>query len=150
MSQSTYNVNKQRRLVDLNGDSKNFDLTFTCTSKDGAVYVARFNNSPGKVTLKNGSIHEFYVLNIGCSFEGEILLTNRLWEWKKIDRGCTIPENAVKNGFNSWNYDCYIGKALCGEPGWLFAQPNKKMWDINCSSEKVLHKGYILVYSEDI
>lgn len=38
MSQKTYTVNNQRRLVDLNGDSKNFDLTFTCTSKDGAQF----------------------------------------------------------------------------------------------------------------
>lgn len=38
MSQTTYTVNNQRQLVDLNGDSKNFDLTFTCTSKDGAPF----------------------------------------------------------------------------------------------------------------
>lgn len=38
MSQKTYTVNSQRQLVDLNGDSKNFDLTFTCTSKDGAPF----------------------------------------------------------------------------------------------------------------
>lgn len=38
MSQKTYTVNNQRQLVDLNGDSKNFDLTFTCTSKDGAPF----------------------------------------------------------------------------------------------------------------
>ncbi len=38
MSQKTYTVNKHRQLVDLNGDSKNFDLTFTCTSKGGAPF----------------------------------------------------------------------------------------------------------------
>ncbi len=38
MSQKTYKVHSQRQLVDLNGDSKNFDLTFTCTSKDGAPF----------------------------------------------------------------------------------------------------------------
>ena len=38
MSQKTYTVNRHRQLVDLNGDSKNFDLTFTCTSKDGAPF----------------------------------------------------------------------------------------------------------------
>jgi hypothetical protein len=38
MSQKTYKVNSQRQLVDLNGDSKNFDLTFTCTSKDSVPF----------------------------------------------------------------------------------------------------------------
>ena len=38
MSQKTYAVNKRRQLVDLNGDSINFDLTFTCTSKDSAPF----------------------------------------------------------------------------------------------------------------
>ena len=38
MSQKTYTVNRHRQLVDLNGDSKNFDLTFTCTSADGAPF----------------------------------------------------------------------------------------------------------------
>ncbi len=38
MSQKTYKVNSQRQLVDLNGDSKNFDLTFTCTSKDNVPF----------------------------------------------------------------------------------------------------------------
>ena len=38
MSQKTYTVNKHRRLVDLNGDSINFDLTFTCTSKNNAPF----------------------------------------------------------------------------------------------------------------
>jgi len=37
-SQKTYKVHSQRQLVDLNGDSKNFDLTFTCTSKDGSPF----------------------------------------------------------------------------------------------------------------
>lgn len=36
--QKTYTVNNRRQLVDLNGDSKNFDLTFTCTSKDGTSF----------------------------------------------------------------------------------------------------------------
>ena len=38
MSQQTYKVTPQRQLVDLNGDSKNFDLTFTCTSKNNANF----------------------------------------------------------------------------------------------------------------
>ena len=53
------------------------------TFDDGAVYVARVENTPGKVTLKNGRIHEFCLYKIGCSFTGEVLVTNRLWEWKK-------------------------------------------------------------------
>ena len=38
MSQQTYSVNNQRKLVDLNGDSKNFNLTFTCTSDNNAPF----------------------------------------------------------------------------------------------------------------
>ena len=52
-----------------------------CTSEHGAMYVARVNNIPGKVTLKNGRIHEFSVHDYkGCYSTGEILLTNRLWK----------------------------------------------------------------------
>ena len=66
------------------GDVLPNDVVYAgCTSKDGAIYVARVDNTPGKVTLKNGRIHEFCLYKIGCSFTGEVLVTNRLWEWKK-------------------------------------------------------------------
>ena len=66
------------------GDVLPNDVVYAgCTSKDGAMYVARVDNTPGKVTLKNGRIHEFCLYKIGCSFTGEVLVTNRLWEWKK-------------------------------------------------------------------
>ena len=38
MSQKTYKVSSQRLLHDLNGDSTNFDLTFTATSKNNAPF----------------------------------------------------------------------------------------------------------------
>ena len=34
----TYNIAKQRQLIDLNGDMINFDITFTATSKDGKTF----------------------------------------------------------------------------------------------------------------
>jgi hypothetical protein len=37
-TQKTYAVNKIRQLIDLNGDSINFDLTFTATSKDNKPF----------------------------------------------------------------------------------------------------------------
>ena len=37
-TRQTYAINTQRKLVDLNGDLTNFDLTFTATSKDNAPY----------------------------------------------------------------------------------------------------------------
>ena len=116
------------------------------------MYVSRFDNTPGKVTLKNGRIHEFCVHDIGCSSTGEILLTNRHWEWKEIKKDWNIPENAVKNGLNRSGYYAFIGKSLCGEPGWLYSCSNetKKMFDINCYSKGVIYCGYILVYSEEI
>ena len=90
-----------------------------CTYKDGAVYVARFDNTPGKVSLKNGRIHQFCVYGIGCSSTGEILLTNRLLDWKEIKENGSIPKNAVKNGIPCWVYEVFIDKSLSGEPGWL-------------------------------
>jgi hypothetical protein len=38
MSQQTYLVNNTRRLIDLNGKSTNFTLTFTCTSKNNLPF----------------------------------------------------------------------------------------------------------------
>lgn len=34
----TYSLNSHKQLVDLNGDTTNFDLTFTATSKDGSAF----------------------------------------------------------------------------------------------------------------
>ena len=119
------------------------------TSKDGAVYVARFSNTPGKVTLKNGRIHEFCVKFFGCTSTGEILLTNRLWEWKEMREKWSIPKNAVKNGLNRWGHENFIGKTLEGEPGALYHLSNK-MDVINCYHQVGESNGYILVYSEDV
>ena len=124
------------------------------TFKDGAVYVARVDNTPGKVTLKNGRIDEFSVKELGCSSTGEILLTNKLWEWKEIKRDWTVPKNAVKNGRSRWGYENFIGKALCGEPGRLypFGKNYKNvpaMSEIKCFTTGVVNHGYILVYSKE-
>jgi len=40
MSLKTYKVHKQRQLIDLNGDSTNFNLTFTAKSSDGSDFYA--------------------------------------------------------------------------------------------------------------
>ena len=112
--------------------------------------MARIDNTPGKVTLKNGRIHEFCKWKSSCYSTGEILLTNRLWEWKEIEKGCTIPKNVVKNGLYRWGDEVFVGKSLCGEPGWLYPSSNKtEMCHINCYKETYLHHGYILVYSDD-
>ena len=37
-TRQTYSVTTQRKLVDLNGNLTNFDLTFTATSKDNAPF----------------------------------------------------------------------------------------------------------------
>jgi hypothetical protein len=38
MAAKTYNVTKQKQIIDLNGDSVNFDLTFNAKSKDGKPF----------------------------------------------------------------------------------------------------------------
>lgn len=39
-TKKTYTLNKMKQLVDLNGDTTNFDLTFTATTKDGSNFDA--------------------------------------------------------------------------------------------------------------
>ena len=48
------------------------------TSDDGKMYVARVNNTPGKVNLSDGTnkIWNFWVQGLGRSSSGEILTTN--------------------------------------------------------------------------
>merc|ERR1712166_951738 len=44
------------------------------THTDGHVYVARFNNIPGKVNLSNKKIYNFWVQAIGSQKCGEVLI----------------------------------------------------------------------------
>ena len=95
MSQSPYNVNKQRRLVDLNGDSKNFDLTFTCTSKDGAPFEvlvvdqATLDSTPNLQYKKaNGTISGNIVADKNV-YQNYFLVL-------KADKPCEVTVNTIK------------------------------------------------------
>ena len=51
MAAKTYNVTKQKQIIDLNGDSVNFDLTFNAKSKDGKPFYVSVVDQEG---LDNG------------------------------------------------------------------------------------------------
>ena len=45
------------------------------TSSDGEVYIAKIDNSPGKVNLENGKIYNFWTQKYNSRTEGEVLVS---------------------------------------------------------------------------
>ena len=134
----------------------NDDLPKDCvyagnTYYDGPVYVARVENSPGKVNLKDGKIWNFWVRDINDRTSGEILLTNGDCEWKEIKRGNNIPENAVYSGLDRKGDKVWIGKSLKGEPGKITCHDNSakdpQMNNLWCHNDGKNGHGYILIIS---
>ena len=68
------------------------------TSTDGAVYVGRVENTPGKVNLDGGKIWNYWVNGFDSRQSGEMLLTQGDCDWLRIKRGDGFPENAVFAG----------------------------------------------------
>ena len=74
------------------------------TSTDGKVYVAKIDNSPGKVNLENGKINNFWSQKYNSRTEGEVLISHGINNWKELSYGQPIPQNAVYGG-RDYNYD---------------------------------------------
>jgi len=143
------------------------------TAIDGAVYVARFENTPGKVTIDSGKVHDFWVhgyfytkvangspVNPGdywkvrfsvrrnplkeCS--GEILVTNGNCNWVRIRKGDLFPQNAMYAGLDKCAAKVWVGKADNGEPGCIICDGNSKMFALFCPKGDH-HEGYVLTIS---
>lgn len=121
------------------------------TSTDGEVYVARVENTPGKVNFKDGKIWNFWTRDIGDKKSGEMLLTNGDCEWKEIKRGNKFPENAVYSGLDRKGDKVWVGKSLKGEPGKITCEDNSakdpKMLNLWCHHDGRSTHGYILIIS---
>ena len=99
------------------------------TNVDGQMYVARVNNIPGKVTLKDGTnkVLNFWVQHLGRSLYGEILTTNGTCKWHDIKRGQLIPGNAVFSGSDQCDDKVWVARDKTGEPGKLNCHNNKSV-----------------------
>ena len=62
------------------------------TSTDSKVYIAKIDNSPGKVNLQNGKIYNFWTQNYNSRTEGEVLVSYGVNSWKELNYGETIPK----------------------------------------------------------
>ena len=88
------------------------------TAVDGKMYVAKMDNSPGKVNLKDGKIWNFWSQNYNSRQESEVLVVNGKCIWKEINQGDLIPENAVHVGYDYNLHKVWVGKDITtDEPG---------------------------------
>ena len=124
------------------------------TSTDGKVYVARINNTPGKVNLRDGTnkIWNFWVHGLWqSSLSGEILTTNGTCSWIDIKHGELIPNNAVFSGRDHSNDKVWVARDKRGEPGKLNCHDNDskspKMYNLWCHDSCKNREGQILTIS---
>ena len=88
------------------------------TSTDGKVYVAKIDNSPGKVNLENGKINNFWSQKYNSRTEGEVLISHGINNWKELSYGEPIPQNAVYGGRDYNSDKVWVGKDITtDEPG---------------------------------
>ena len=88
------------------------------TNDDGKVYVAKMDNSPGKVNLNNGKIWNFWSESYSSRQESEVLIVHGNCIWREINQGDIIPENAVFGGYDYKQHKVWVGKDITtDEPG---------------------------------
>merc|ERR1712166_1247458 len=123
------------------------------THTDGHVYVARFNNIPGKVNLSNKKIYNFWVQAIGSQKCGEGLITNNVYRWVNIVRGDKIPDGAVYSGVDQNGDKIWVGRSVSGESGKINCHDNNSknplMHNLWYSQHSSNTKAHILVIQEN-
>jgi hypothetical protein len=88
------------------------------TSTDAKVYIAKIDNSPGKVNLDNGKIYNFWSQKYNSRTEGEVLVSYGVNSWKELKYGETIPVGAVLGGRDYNSDKVWVGKDITtDEPG---------------------------------
>ena len=85
-----------QQLVDLNGDTTNFDLTFTATCPDGSEFKALVVN---QTTLDNNPNLEYKIVEKG-TISGNIIADKNVYQnyflCLKSEKPCTVNVNIVK------------------------------------------------------
>lgn len=88
------------------------------TGADGKVYIAKIDNSPGKVNLENGKIHNFWSQKYSSRTQGEVLISYGINSWKELKYGNTIPDGAILGGRDYRSDKVWVGKDITtDEPG---------------------------------
>ncbi len=109
------------------------------TGRDGLIYVARFDNVPGKVNLSDGkNIYNFWVQGKGSRTSGEVLITNGECKWIDIKRGDPIPEYAIYSGLDQCKDEVWVGRSICGECGKINVKDNGSVNKENGSSNSTM------------
>ncbi len=148
MSQKTYTVNRHRQLVDLNGDSKNFDLTFTCTSKDGAPFEilvvdqATLDSTPTLQYKKANGIISGNIVADKNVYQNYFLVL-------KADKPCQVTVKTIKKEIKPNLPDRTNTQApRIQRPPSLkpLARPKKSNWKIIAIAVIVLGGGALLYY----
>ena len=104
------------------------------TDEDGKVYIAKIDNSPGKVNLENGKIYNFWSQNYNSRQQGEVLVSYGINSWKELKYGQTIPNGAVIGGGRDYNGDkVWVGKDITtDEPGKITCLDSKESFPKMC------------------
>ena len=148
MSQKTYTVNRHRQLVDLNGDSKNFDLTFTCTSKDGAPFEILVVD---QATLDSTPTLQYKKAN--GTISGNIVADKNVYQnyflVLKADKPCQVTVKTIKKEIKP-NLPARTNTQVprMQRPPSLKppARPKKSNWKIIAIAVIVLGGGALLYY----
>jgi hypothetical protein len=88
-------------------------------SGDGALYVGRFNGTPGKINLKDNRMWNCWVQGQGSSTHAEILTTNMDVDWINYTKGDAVPENSVGNMQTDVDGPVIVARTNSGEIGKL-------------------------------
>jgi len=116
------------------------------TKTDGAVYVARVENTPGKVNIDSvhGKVYEYWVHGFSGRPSGEMLVTNGNCNWVRVRKGDAFPKNAVYAGLDWQAIKVWVGKSVGGEPGCMNLDGNRRMKALWCHHGGFYDHGYVL------
>ena len=121
---------------------------------DGKMYIGKINNIPAKVNLDKKKIWNYWAKDLSCNQCGEILITEHSVIWKSIQRGDTIPENAIKVGRDNHGDLVWVGKSSNNEPGKINCEDNDSetptMHNFWCQGEFMSSKSAFILTIEKI
>jgi len=121
---------------------------------DGKMYIGKINNIPAKVNLDKKKIWNYWAKDLPCNQCGEILITEHSVIWKSIQRGDTIPENAIKVGRDNHGDLVWVGKSNNNEPGKINCEDNDSetptMHNFWCQGEFMSSKSAFILTIEKI
>lgn len=144
----TYSLSKHKQLIDLNGDTTNFNLTFTATSKDGSKFDVLVVD---QTTLDSGSELQYKAAN--GTISGNIISDKNVYQnyflILKAEEPCDVEVTVDKKEID------YIPPTSLPEPNamgqpTILAQPAKPPgpnWMLIIAAVLVLGGGLYLYYT---